>query len=203
MSNDKIPIDLLVAAARKHPDQLGAILERYQGFLLREGERQLGSQVATRLDADDLVQETFAKAVRNFHQFAGSTEAEFTAWILKIHANSLRDQLRRHLHSEGRAVGHEARLYNPDGNDSCRSLEPAADQSTVSQRVIRAQHERQLEEALERLPEAQREAVRLRHLEGLSIDQIAKRLGRSLSAAAGLVKRGLNGLRDRMTDESR
>jgi RNA polymerase sigma-70 factor (ECF subfamily) len=48
------------------------------------------------------------------------------------------------------------------------------------------------------LPEMQREAVRLRHLEGCSVDDIADRLGRSPTAAAGLIKRGLETLRKRM-----
>ncbi len=203
MKDEQLPLDRLIDAARQHPDRLGVLLERYRNFLVREGRRQLGNQVATRLDADDLVQETFAKAVRSFPKFSGNSEAEFTAWLLRIHENNLRDQFRKHLQTEARAVDQEARLYDPDGSESCQGLEPVADQSTASQQVMRAHTEQQLVQALEALPDAQREAVRLRHLEGLSIEQIARRLGRSMSAAAGLIKRGLHGLRQRMSDQSR
>ncbi len=55
-------------------------------------------------------------------------------------------------------------------------------------------------EALGQLPPDQREAVRLRHVEGLPIDEIAARLGRSPEAAAGLLKRGLHALRARLRE---
>jgi RNA polymerase sigma-70 factor, ECF subfamily len=55
---------------------------------------------------------------------------------------------------------------------------------------------------LESLPEIQREAVRLRHLEGWHVDRIARQLNRSLPAAAGLIKRGLAALRAKMLEES-
>jgi RNA polymerase sigma-70 factor (ECF subfamily) len=55
--------------------------------------------------------------------------------------------------------------------------------------------------ALEELPADQREAVRLRHLEGLPLAEIADRLGRSEDAVAGLLKRGMRTLRERLKDE--
>ena len=48
---------------------------------------------------------------------------------------------------------------------------------------------------VERLPDDQREAVRLRHLEGWSLAQLAQHFGRGESAVAGLIKRGLRALR--------
>jgi RNA polymerase sigma-70 factor (ECF subfamily) len=203
MNDEQRSIDVLINAARKQPDWLGVLLERYRSFLVREGNRQLGSRVATRVDPDDLVQETFAKAVQSFPQFSGSSEFEFTAWLMRIHTSCLCDQLRKHVRTEARAVDQEARLYDPNGSESCRALDPVAEQTTASQRVMRAQSEEQLAEALDGLPDAQREAVRLRHLEGLSVQQVAKQLGRSMTAAAGLIKRGIYGLRERMSDSHR
>jgi RNA polymerase sigma-70 factor (ECF subfamily) len=203
MNDRLLPIDVLIGVARKHPDQLGVLLERYRGYLLREGQRRLSKRVSTRLDPDDVVQETFAKAVQSFQRFSGNSESEFTSWLVKIHTNCLRDQLRKHLQTEARKIDQEARLYDPDGSASCRALDPPAEQTTASQRVMRVQAEQQLLQSLDALPEAQREAVRLRHLEGLSVEQIARQLGRSMSAAAGLVKRGLQSLRERMSDSYR
>jgi RNA polymerase sigma-70 factor (ECF subfamily) len=50
-------------------------------------------------------------------------------------------------------------------------------------------------EALDSLPEAQREALTLHYLQGWSLDDIGRQLGRSPSAVAGLIKRGLKQLR--------
>ena len=49
--------------------------------------------------------------------------------------------------------------------------------------------------ALCELPEDQRKAVRLRHLEGFTLQQLAEHFDRSPEAVAGLLKRGLRKLR--------
>ena len=48
----------------------------------------------------------------------------------------------------------------------------------------------------ERISDAQRDAVILRHLQGLSLADAARQLGRTEAAVAGLVYRGLNKLHD-------
>ncbi len=55
--------------------------------------------------------------------------------------------------------------------------------------------------ALDKLPDAQREALMLRHFHGWPLAQIAEHLGRSHAAVAGLLKRGLQQLRDQLRDE--
>ena len=50
--------------------------------------------------------------------------------------------------------------------------------------------------ALVRLPDAQREAVILHHLQGMTLPTVAARLGRSEPAVAGLLHRGLKKLRE-------
>ena len=50
--------------------------------------------------------------------------------------------------------------------------------------------------ALAQLPEAQREAVMLHYLQGLSISAVSERIGRSPASVAGLLQRGLKGLRN-------
>ena len=70
-----------------------------------------------------------------------------------------------------------------------------AEQSSPSQRSRRKEQLLELCDALERLPEAQREAVRLHYLENRKLVEIAEQLDRSPSAVAGLLKRGLSKLR--------
>ena len=53
---------------------------------------------------------------------------------------------------------------------------------------------------IESLPEDQREAVRLRHIEGWPLARLAQHFHRSESAVAGLVKRGLRELRKQLAD---
>jgi len=51
---------------------------------------------------------------------------------------------------------------------------------------------------LEQIPDNQREAIRMRYLEGMSLKEISKKMDKSEMAVAGLLKRGLQGLRDEM-----
>jgi len=50
-------------------------------------------------------------------------------------------------------------------------------------------------EALHQLPENQAEAIRLRYMEGLPLKEIVERMGKSETAVAGLLKRGLQKMR--------
>jgi RNA polymerase sigma-70 factor (ECF subfamily) len=52
--------------------------------------------------------------------------------------------------------------------------------------------------AIERLPESQREAVRLHYLEGMKLSEVAKRLDKSTGAIAGLLHRGMKTLRQQL-----
>ncbi len=202
MTVDQLSVDAMIAVAREDPNQIGPLLERYQGFLLVEGQRQIGVKLAARFDAADVVQDAFSKAFERFGQFSGTTEPEFTAWLRTIHSNSLLDLMRKHGLAEGRNVAVERRLY--DGNESASFFwnEPAADQSTPSQRLIKGEKALRLAELLQALPEAQRDAVRLRHFEGWPLERIAREMDRSVSATAGLIKRGLRSLRAEMCQES-
>jgi RNA polymerase sigma-70 factor (ECF subfamily) len=67
--------------------------------------------------------------------------------------------------------------------------------TTPSQAAMRNERAVLLAQAIEALPDDQREAVRLRHLKGFSLRQMAAKLGRSETAAAGLLKRGMRRLR--------
>lgn len=68
--------------------------------------------------------------------------------------------------------------------------------SSPSQKAIRHEDALQLANALEQLPDAQRETVVLRHLQGYSLNEIAAKMDRSPTATAGLLKRGLKRLRE-------
>jgi RNA polymerase sigma-70 factor (ECF subfamily) len=76
----------------------------------------------------------------------------------------------------------------------------AVEQQSPCQHAVQQENLLRLAEALGRLPEDQRAAVELHHLEGRSLAETAEQLGRSRSAAASLVFRGLRNLR-RMLDE--
>lgn len=74
--------------------------------------------------------------------------------------------------------------------------------TSASQKAIRSERQLRLQAVINELPEGQREAVQLRYLEGLKVGEIAKQMDRSEEAVAGLLKRGLSAIKDRIGNES-
>jgi len=174
-------------------DALGQLLADYRPWLRVLARRFLeqhreNEQLQKRVDDSDLVQQTCLSAVRKIGQFKGETVGEFLEWLRTIHERNLQNVVRRHLLTEKRKTTLEVVL------ESGHTL--AVDVSTPSQRLLQDERAVELAKFIEQLPDNQREAVRLRYLEGRTLDQIAEQLDRSTTAAAGLLKRGLQRLRE-------
>lgn len=194
-------IEALIARAREGDrEALGSLLDRHRGTLQRLARQGLDPALGRRLDASDLVQQTFLEASQSFTRFRGAGEAELAAWLLRILECNLASTARDHLVRRKRAVRRETSLDESRAGGLPWRDRLAAQQSSPSLRALRLEQAALFLAALEQLPADQRAAVRLRHLEGLPLVEIAARLGRSSEAAAGLLKRGLHTLRQRLCD---
>ena len=202
MAEDESRLDALIARAGVDKSALGQLFARYRPFLVAVARQRIGPRLAVRADASDVVQQTLAEAHQAFAGFQGATEPEFSAWIKRIHDRNLAEAVRKHVGAAKQSIDRERPIDDADASVSFRWLEPAADQTTPSQQLIKGEKALLLAEAIESLPEMQREAVRLRHIEGWGLEDIAKELDRSVVATAGLIKRGLQTLRTRMADHS-
>jgi RNA polymerase sigma-70 factor, ECF subfamily len=173
----------------------GEALGRFRDYLLLLARAQLGGRLRGKLDPSDLVQQTLLEAHQKLDQFRGCTEAELAAWLRRMLGWSLADAIRT-LGRAKRDVARERSLEAALEQSSSR-LEAwlAAGQSSPSQQAVRHEQEARLTEALADLPEAQRDALVLRHLKGWSLAQISQHLGRTPAAVAGLLKRGAKQLR--------
>jgi RNA polymerase sigma-70 factor (ECF subfamily) len=170
-------------------EALGKLLDLYAVCLKKTAAAQLRGPLQARLSASDVVQETCLEAHAHFDQFAGATEREFAAWLGTIFKHKVLGAMRTHVGAQKRAIG----LERGEDNPLVDAL--PSNQSTASGRLMRAEDVLNLARALESLPPDQREAVRLHYLHGYTLTQLAEHFGRSLTAAAGLLKRGLYGLR--------
>jgi RNA polymerase sigma-70 factor (ECF subfamily) len=108
-------------------------------------------------------------------------------------------QYRQHLGAARRAAARERPLAPPSGDGGSR-LEQwwARSHSSPSQAALRQERALALSDALARLPDAYREVLVLRHLEGLAFPDIAERLERSPGAVRVLWTRALKRLREEL-----
>lgn len=176
-------------------DADSAELERFRDFLMLLCRLQLGPQMRGRLDASDLVQLTLLDACRDRAAFRGSTEEELAAWLRRMLACNLVDA-RRALGREKRDITRE-RSLEQQLQESCLQMEACLEavQTSPSGRAVRNEQLLLLAAALQQLPDAQREAIELHHLQEISLAQTAAALNRSQASVAGLLRRGLRGLR--------
>jgi RNA polymerase sigma-70 factor (ECF subfamily) len=184
----------------KAAENVEDVVERYRQYLVLLADRQLDSRLRGKLDASDVVQQTLLEAHQNQEQFRGTHEAELIAWLRKILANNLLDAMRG-LRREKRDVAREQSLNAAIEQSSVR-LERWLDdkQSSPSQNLARQEEAVQLANTMSRLPDAQREALILKNWHGWTVAEIAQHMGRTSTAVAGLLKRGLKQLRQQLTE---
>lgn len=176
------------------------LLERHRAYLMLLARARILPVNGRRVDASDIVQQTLMDAFSKREQFRGSSEAELTAWLREILKNNLLDEL-RHEQCEKRDIRREKLLGEIIDESMTRAdVWLAAVQSSPSQRVSKEEDLLRLSEAMELLPVAQREAIVLHHLQGLKLAEVAKQLGRSEPAVAGLLFRGLNKLHQQLSE---
>jgi RNA polymerase sigma-70 factor (ECF subfamily) len=163
---------LLVEAAKSDPEKFDALyemqFERVYAFV--------SNRVRDRATAEDLTSEVFHKALANLaaYEWRG---VPFAAWLLRIAANAVIDQ----------------------GKRAARELPVADDPPEPTNAEFRVVEDRErLFRLVGQLPEGQRQVVRLRFVEQLSVRDVAGRLGKTEGAIKQLQLRALQRLRTQM-----
>jgi len=156
---------------------------------------RIASRLPARLQAthavEDILQVTFSEAFRDIGRFEQRDDASFGNWLACIAEHRLLDAIKQH---DGAKRGGDLNRVGDAARDESRILSLwdwiAADDTSPSSVVARCEALCALNVALATLPHDQREAIRLRLLEGKSLDETAIALGRTPDAIRGLVHRG-------------
>jgi RNA polymerase sigma-70 factor (ECF subfamily) len=178
---------------RSQPDDE---LERYRDYLGLLVRLQSHRRLQGKVDPSGVVQQTLLEAYRDRDRLEGHSPASVAAWLRRILANNLRDEVRKFA-TAARDVARERRLLD-DLDASSARLEGflAAPDASPSEQAVRQERLLALADALSQLSADQRLAVELHHLCGLPLAEVARQLDRSRGAVAALLFRALGQLRE-------
>lgn len=166
--DDRSDAELLAGILSGRQDLFEVIVHRYQAPLYRYALGMLGQADI----AADVVQESFIKAYTRLQSCRDPNA--FNTWIFRILRNGALDRLKSK--SRRNVALEETTVFAPDHQGP-------------EEQLMVSELGREVSAALEALPESQREAFILKHVEGLSYEEMADRLDASVSALKMRVKR--------------
>lgn len=188
--------ELLRRARKGEKSALGRLLETHVPYLRLLSERYLTGGLGARVGSSDIVQETCLSVHKRIRDFDSDDPEKFLAWLREIHLQNVKNVLRDHLRTGKRALTRE------DAMAATLIVEDPSPQVQPSQRLLLTERSVQLAQALEQLSEPQREAIRLRFLEGLLLREVAARMQCAEPSVVGLIHRGLLRLKDVLPNHS-
>jgi RNA polymerase sigma-70 factor, ECF subfamily len=187
------------AARAGSSEALGRLLEECQNYLLLVADREIGADLRAKAGASDIVQETFLEAQRDFHRFQGSTQEEFRGWLRRLLLNNMANTARRFKGTSKRDPRREVVL---DQSDSTIGIQLTDAIPTPSRILVAEEEQRELLDAINRLPEHYRDAILLRHRDGMSYAEIGEKLGRTPEAVRKLWARAIELLQELLEAEA-
>jgi RNA polymerase sigma-70 factor, ECF subfamily len=155
-------------------------------YLLSVANRHLPRDLRSKVDASDLVQETFLKAHRGLPDFPGRTDTDLKLWLRRILLNHLSNVTRHYRGTAKRNLAREVSIA-AGGEQVAGCDEPPA--LLITQEMHEA-----LWQAVDRLPEQHRQVVRWHNVDHLPFPEIGRRLGNSADAARKVWERALEKL---------
>ena len=172
--------DLIRRAAEGDSGAMAALFTRHRDRLERVVSLRLDPRLRGRIDPADVLQETYLEVSRRIGEYARQPTVSAFVWLRSLAAQKLVDLMRHHLGVKARAAGREFSIDNhaaPQASSASLAAELVGRLTSPSLAAIRAETRAQIEEALGRLDEVDREVLTLRHFEMMSNAEAAEALG--------------------------
>lgn len=180
---------LLKRVATGDRDAIGTLMIEHRNYLRRIIDARMEPRLRQKLDPSDVVQETLALASQRIDDYLARRPASFRIWLRGTALEQLVDARRRHR-AQKRSLEREVRISDV----SSMAIAKALAASRPSERLLRREIVAQVREALDNMPEADREILVMRHAEGLSNGDVAELLELELKTASKRYGRALQRL---------
>lgn len=198
-AQDALP-ELLTRARTGDVAAREALFEIYRNYVSSVARSQMEPWMQAKVDASDIVQQSLLDAHRALNDFRGQTEGEWMAWLKQIVNRNTADFVRQYAGAEKRQIKREVSFNPPSGEDSAPGPQFADPGDSPSH--IASTHERthRLTQVMATLPADYQEVLRLRNLQQLPFDEVARIMGRSRPAVQMLWTRAVKRLAELMPE---
>ncbi|TWT34342.1 sigma-70 family RNA polymerase sigma factor [Blastopirellula retiformator] len=188
---------LLAKISAGEVDALAKFIEARKPQLMAYIHRRLGAALKSKVEAEDIFQESSVEAIRAITpEFPGDKDP--FSWLCQIAERKIIDAHRHHFGAQKRDAGRERSLdrrpaSGGDGEVGLVNL-LVKSMTTPSKAFSRNARELRLQAALSGLRDDQREAIRLKYIEGWASKDIANKLGKTDAAIRVMLTRTLKQL---------
>jgi RNA polymerase sigma-70 factor (ECF subfamily) len=191
--------DRLLALARDGDEQAReALLQCHRARLRKMVAMRMDRRLAARIDPSDVVQEALKAAFGRLSEYLQAPSRPFYPWLRGIALDRLVEMYRRHVVAGKRSVLREQprRLMINDESECELANQLLASSRNPSRELLLTEMLARVRQGLQELSENDREILVLRHLEQLSVEEIADVLTISKTAVTTRHLRAVQRLRD-------
>lgn len=197
--DDTLGTGLRTRAEKGDTAALAEFFSVHRPRLWRMVDFWLDPRLRTRLDPDDILQESYLNAAQRLPHLAENREMSFLVWMRAVVRQTFLDAYRRHFGAQQRDARRDVPLSRgnaPFATSTSLVLQFMGSLTSPSQAAMRAELHGRLEEAIERMDALDREVLALRHFEELTNAETAEVLGIQQKAASMRYMRALARLKE-------